>query len=106
VRDVFATLADPTRRRILETLRHGERSVSELVETVDIHQPGVSRHLRILQESGLVTVRRDAQRRIYRLRAEPLRELDTWLAEYRAQWDVRFDKLGDHLQRQRKKGEK
>jgi DNA-binding transcriptional ArsR family regulator len=102
VDDVFAILADPTRRRMLDVLRRGERSVSELVDEVDIHQPGVSRHLRILHEAGLVSVRREAQRRIYSIRPEPLREVDEWLSHYRSLWDARFDKLAAHLERQKK----
>lgn len=97
--DLFAVIADPTRRRILESLRAGERSVNELVEAVDIHQPGVSRHLKILHQAGLVEVRRDAQRRLYRLRPEGLRKADDWLAQYRALWETRFDRLAAHLAR-------
>ena len=99
--DVFEILADPTRRRVLGLLRRGERSVNELVDEVEIHQPGVSRHLRILHDAGLVTVRRDGQRRIYAIRADPLRELDHWLDGYRALWETRFDKLADPLTRHR-----
>lgn len=80
-------IVEPTRRHILDALRGGERSVSELVEIVGMHQPGVSRHLKVLREAGLVEVRREAQRRFYRLRAEPLRGLDEWLEPYRAAWD-------------------
>ena len=76
--DVFAALADPTRRRLVEVLRGGESSVGDLVASVDIAQPGVSRHLRILQEAGVVTVRPDGQRRLYSLRPQPLRELEAW----------------------------
>lgn len=102
VDDLFAILADPTRRRMLEALRHGERSVGELVGEVEIHQPGVSRHLRILHGAGLVDVRRDAQRRIYSLRPEPLRQLDAWLDRYRSLWEDRFDRLAAHLAKQKK----
>lgn len=80
-------IAEPGRRRILDAVRGGERSVSELVEIVGMHQPGVSRHLKVLRDAGLVEVRREAQRRFYRLRAEPLKELDEWLEPYRASWD-------------------
>jgi DNA-binding transcriptional ArsR family regulator len=80
---VFQVLADPTRRRIVETLRHGECSVNDIVNVVGIRQSGVSRHLRILQEAGFVVVRGEAQERIYSLRAEPFLELDAWLSEYR-----------------------
>ncbi|MBW3581882.1 MAG: metalloregulator ArsR/SmtB family transcription factor [Euryarchaeota archaeon] len=84
---------------MLESLRQGERSVSELVEAVDIHQPGVSRHLKILHSAGLVDVRKDGQRRIYSLRPEPLKAIDDWLDDYRALWDERFDRLEAHLRR-------
>lgn len=100
--DVFEILADPTRRRMLELLRNGERSVGELVGEVDIHQPGVSRHLRILHNAGLVDVRKDAQRRIYSIRPEPLRELDDWIDQYRSLWDQRFDNLAAHLARRKR----
>ena len=73
---VLEAIAEPTRRRILDTVREGECSVGDLVERVGMHQPGVSRHLKVLREAGLVEVRPDAQRRLYRLRAEPLQELD------------------------------
>jgi DNA-binding transcriptional ArsR family regulator len=80
----FAVVAEPTRRRILDLLRERARSVGELVEQLGLTQPGVSKHLRVLREAGLVGVRRDAQRRWYELRTEPLRELDDWLEPYRA----------------------
>jgi len=97
VADVFAVLADPTRRALLGLLRAHPRSVGELVEQVDIHQPGVSRHLRILHEAGLVQVEKDAQRRIYSVRPEPLQEIDAWLAQYRGMWEDRFDRFSAHL---------
>jgi DNA-binding transcriptional ArsR family regulator len=96
---VLEVIAEPTRRRILDAVRDGERSVGELVEAVGMHQPGVSRHLKILRDAGLVDVRRDAQRRLYRLRPEPLMELDAWLAPYRAEWSARLDSLEAHLRR-------
>jgi DNA-binding transcriptional ArsR family regulator len=96
---VLDAIAEPTRRRILDAVRGGERSVSELVDAVGMHQPGVSRHLRVLRDAGLVEVRRDAQRRLYRLRAEPLRELDEWLEPYRAELAGRLDSLERHLER-------
>jgi DNA-binding transcriptional ArsR family regulator len=96
---VLEVIADPTRRRILDAVRGGERSVTELVDTVGMHQPGVSRHLKVLRDAGLVEVRRDAQRRLYRLRAEPLRELDEWLEPYRAELAGRLDSLERHLER-------
>ena len=96
---VLEVIAEPTRRRILDAVRGGERSVGELVEQVGMHQPGVSRHLRVLRDAGLVEVRRDAQRRLYRLRPEPLMELDAWLEPYRAEWTARLDSLERHLRR-------
>jgi DNA-binding transcriptional ArsR family regulator len=95
--DVLTVIAEPTRRRILDHVREHDRSVGELVELTGMHQPGVSRHLRVLRDAGLVDVRRDAQRRIYRLRAEPLAELDAWLAPYRTHWSGRLDALERHL---------
>ena len=96
---VLEVIAEPTRRRILDAVREGECSVTELVEQVGMHQPGVSRHLKVLRDAGLVEVRRDAQRRMYRLRAEPLMELDAWLEPYRAEWSGRLDSLERHLRR-------
>ncbi|CAN5780215.1 metalloregulator ArsR/SmtB family transcription factor [soil metagenome] len=96
---VLQVIAEPTRRRILDVVRGGERSVTELVDAVGVHQPGVSRHLKVLRDAGLVEVRRDAQRRLYRLRAEPLRELDEWLEPFRAELAGRLDSLERHLER-------
>ena len=93
----FAAVAEPSRREILDLLRDGTRSVGELVERTGLSQPGVSKHLRVLRESGLVRVRRDAQRRLYDLDPAPLAELDAWLAPYRALWNDRLDALGRHL---------
>jgi DNA-binding transcriptional ArsR family regulator len=101
--EVFEVIAEPTRRRILDAVRESEQSVSELVDRVGMHQPGVSRHLKVLRDAGLVEVRRDAQRRLYRLRPEPLMELDTWLEPYRAEWKDRLDSLERHLGRSSKK---
>ena len=95
--DVIDVIAEPTRRRILDAVRTGEQSVSDLVERVGMHQPGVSRHLKVLRDAGLVEVRRDAQRRLYRLRPEPLMQLDQWLEPYRAEWAARLDSLERHL---------
>jgi DNA-binding transcriptional ArsR family regulator len=94
---VFEVLAEPKRRQILDLLRSDERAVNELVEALGLAQPAVSKHLRTLREAGLVAVRIDAQRRLYRLRLEPLRELDGWLAPYRKLWDQRLDALERHL---------
>jgi DNA-binding transcriptional ArsR family regulator len=100
--DPFETLADPTRRRVVEALRAGERQVGEIVDQVGIHQSGVSRHLRILHEAGFVSVRPDGQRRLYALRPEPFRELDDWLAGYRRLWEARLDRLGAALEERRR----
>lgn len=94
----YAALAEPSRRQILDLLRDGERSVSELVSRLTLSQPGVSKHLRILREAGLVEVRRDGRRRWYGLRAEPLAEVDAWLEPYRAHWSGRLDALERHLE--------
>lgn len=101
--DPFAALADPTRRRIVEVLQSGERQVGEIVDRAGIHQSGVSRHLRILQESGFVSVRPDGQHRIYALKPEPFRELDAWLAGYRQMWEARLDRFSAALEERRKK---
>jgi DNA-binding transcriptional ArsR family regulator len=93
----FEVLAEPTRRSILDLLRERERSVGELVEHLTISQPGVSKHLRVLRDAGLVSVRTDAQRRVYGLRAEPLAEIDAWLEPYRRYWSDRLDALERHL---------
>jgi len=90
-------LAEPSRRQILDLLRERERSVGELVEHLELSQPGVSKHLRVLREADLVDVRVDAQRRWYRLRAEPLLEIDAWLAPYRRFWSDRLEALEAHL---------
>ena len=101
--DVFQILADPTRRRIVEMLRRGERSVGELVEAVDIGQPGVSRQLAILEEADFVEVRPDGRRRLYSLRPDPFRELSEFVTAYRAIWEPRLDRFAAELERRRKK---
>lgn len=101
----FEVLAEPTRRRILDLLRERERPVGELVEHLALSQPGVSKHLRVLREAGLVEVRHEAQRRLYGLRVEPLVEVDEWLEPYRRFWASRLDALERHLDEQAK-GEK
>ena len=93
----FDVLAEPTRRRILDLLRDAERPVNELVTSLNVSQPGVSKHLRVLREAGLVEARVDAQRRVYRVRAAPLAEIDAWLAPYRRLWSRRLDALERHL---------
>jgi DNA-binding transcriptional ArsR family regulator len=100
--DTFQTLADPSRRRIVEVLSGGERQVGDIVERAGIHQSGVSRHLRILHETGFVSVRPEGQRRFYALKPEPFRELDDWLAKYRGLWEARLDRFGAALEKQRK----
>lgn len=94
---LFEVVAEPHRRRILDALRIRDRSVTELVELLGLAQPTVSKHLKTLRTADLVVVRPDAQRRWYRLRPEPLRELDHWLQPYRHAWARRLDALGDHL---------
>ena len=94
----FAVLAEPTRRTILDLLRDGERPVGELVDRLRLSQPAVSKHLRVLREAGLVDVRSDAQRRLYRLCPEPLAEVDAWLAPYRRLWTRSLDALEKHLE--------
>lgn len=96
---VLEALTDPTRRRILDAIRMAECSVGELVTIVGMHQPGVSRHLKVLRDAGLAEVRVDANRRLYRLRSEPLQDLDAWLEPYRAEWSNRLDSLEQHLAR-------
>jgi DNA-binding transcriptional ArsR family regulator len=100
--DTFQTLADPTRRGIVDVLRNGERQVNDIVEQVGIHQSGVSRHLRILREAGFVSIRPEGQRRLYSLKPEPFRELEKWLAQYRSLWEARLDRLGAALEERRK----
>jgi DNA-binding transcriptional ArsR family regulator len=93
----FEVLAEPSRRRILELLLEGPRAVGDLVNRLKLSQPGVSKHLRVLREAGLVSVRTEAQRRIYELRPEPLAEVAEWLEPYRALWSGRLDALERHL---------
>jgi DNA-binding transcriptional ArsR family regulator len=93
----FEVLAEPNRRRILELLQPGELPVGELVMALDLSQPAVSKHLRILREAGLVAVRGDAQRRLYSVRPDPLRAVDEWLMPYRRMWAGRLDDLERHL---------
>jgi len=99
--NTFQVLGEPSRQAILDLLRDGERPVGELVDHLALSQPAVSKHLRVLKEAGLVEARADAQRRLYRIRPEPLVELDAWLATYRRLWTARLDRLEDHLDRRR-----
>lgn len=96
---VLQALGDGHRRHLLAILRDHPATAGELAEALPIARPGVSRHLRVLREAGLVDVRQEAQRRIYSLRAEPLAEVDTWLADYRALWQHRFDALHTEIAR-------
>jgi DNA-binding transcriptional ArsR family regulator len=93
----FEVLAEPRRREILDLLRDGERLVGDLVDRLDLAQPTVSKHLKVLRGAGLVEVRQDAQRRWYRLRPGPLAEIDAWLAPYRRMWTESLDALERHL---------
>jgi len=95
----FEVIAEPNRRRILDLLVGAERPVGVLVDELQLSQPAVSKHLRILRDAGFVDVRSDGQRRLYRVRPEPLREIDVWLAPYRRMWKQRLDDLESHLDR-------
>jgi DNA-binding transcriptional ArsR family regulator len=95
----FEIVAEPTRRQILDLVREQERTVGELVAALGVSQPGVSRHLRVLRDAELVTVRKDAQQRWYQLRPEPLLEVEQWLAPYRELWKSKLDALEDYLER-------
>jgi DNA-binding transcriptional ArsR family regulator len=99
----FDVLAEPTRRRILDLLLDRERPVGELVKKLKLSQPGVSKHLRVLREAGLVSVRTEAQRRIYGVRPEPLEEIAEWLEPYRRLWADRLDALERHLDEEAKR---
>ncbi|MFB4277916.1 MULTISPECIES: ArsR/SmtB family transcription factor [unclassified Nonomuraea] len=94
----YAALAEPHRRQILDLLRDGERPVGELVQHLDLSQPGVSKHLKVLREAGLVVVRTEGKQRMYALRPEPLAEVDQWLEPYRVYWSRRLDALERHLE--------
>jgi DNA-binding transcriptional ArsR family regulator len=100
---VLQALADPSRRTVLEILRDHPATAGELAEALPIARPGVSRHLRVLREAGLVDVRQDAQRRIYSLRADPLSEVDQWLEDYRVLWQNRLDALHTEIARGKRK---
>jgi len=94
----FEVLAEESRRRILDLLVEEERPVGELVAALSLSQPAVSKHLKVLRDAGLVESRTEAQRRIYRVRAEPLREVDEWLAPYRRRWAAHLNALERHLE--------
>jgi DNA-binding transcriptional ArsR family regulator len=96
-RDTFTVLAEPHRRRILDLLREQERPVTELVDALALSQPAVSKHLRVLRDAGFVGARVDAQRRVYRVQPEALREIDNWIEPYRALWGQSLDRLERRL---------
>ena len=95
----FGIIAEPNRRAILSLLASSERSVSEIEQKLRMPQPSVSKHLRVLRQAGLVEARVDAQRRVYRIRAEPLKEVDVWLENFRRFWSAHVDALERHLDR-------
>jgi DNA-binding transcriptional ArsR family regulator len=95
--DAFNAVAEPRRRQILDLLVHGERPVNELVSRTGLAQPHVSRHLRVLREVGLVEVREEGRRRLYRLNGRPLKSIHDWLRNYEQAWNERFDTLDDVL---------
>src|SRR5258708_19116518 len=98
---LFHALADPARLRIVEAMKSGQCAVGDIVERMDIHQSGVSRHLRILAEAGIVQMRPDGQKRLYSLRKEAFDQLETWVAGYRRHWEARVDRIGAGLERKR-----
>lgn len=102
---VYEALAEPTRREILDMIRERPRYVGELVEALDISQPGVSKHLRVLRDVGLVEVRKDAQRRWYELRPQPLAEVDDWLDAYRELLEERYSRIDDILDELKEKND-
>jgi DNA-binding transcriptional ArsR family regulator len=102
MRTAFEVLAEPNRRAILDLLVAKERSVGELEQALRLPQPSISKHLRVLREAGMVRVRTDAQKRVYRLRAEPLMKVDAWLAPYRRFWEKHLAALERHLDKKDK----
>ena len=100
---MWSALADPNRLRIVELLRDGPRPVNEIVERLQLSQPLVSKHLRVLSNAGLVTARPNAQQRIYQLEERPFTELDHWLETFRRVWNTRLDNLDDYLQELKKR---
>jgi DNA-binding transcriptional ArsR family regulator len=98
--DVFEAIAEPHRRQILGLLRDTELPAGAVVDAMGMSQPGVSKHLKLLREAGLVSMRADGQRRLYRVEADKLAELDAWLAPYRQFWRGKLDALEDHLMRE------
>ncbi len=98
---LFHALADPARLQIVEAMKAGECAVGDIVDRMDIHQSGVSRHLRILSEAGIVQMRPDGQRRLYSLRKEAFDQIDAWVTEYRRHWEGRLDRFGAVLEQRR-----
>ena len=98
---IFQALADPVRLHIIETMKTEERAVGDIVARMNIHQSGVSRHLRILSAAGIVQMRPNGQKRLYSLRKEAFDQIDSWMAGYRRHWEKRLDRLGDALERRR-----
>ncbi|GBG10703.1 transcriptional regulator [Paenibacillus agaridevorans] len=96
--EILQAIAEPTRLRIVELLRDGELTVGDIVERLSLNQPQVSKHLRVLQEIGIVTMIPDGNRRICKLRPEPLQQLNAWVGTFRRIWDERLDRLDDYLQ--------
>ncbi|MBP3961412.1 ArsR/SmtB family transcription factor [Paenibacillus lignilyticus] len=101
----MSALAEPNRLRIVELLRDGPLTVGEIAERLSLHQPQVSKHLRVLLDAGLVEVHPVANKRIYKLGTQPLRELDDWLSSFRRTWEERFDQLDDYLKKLQAKDE-
>jgi DNA-binding transcriptional ArsR family regulator len=95
----FSALAEPNRLRIVELLAYGPLTVGEIADRLSIRQPQASKHLRILLEAGLLEVQPDANRRHYRLRFDPLKQMDVWLGHYRKMWSERYDNLDDYLKK-------
>jgi len=100
---VFQTLADPTRLRILEALKEGEKTVSNIVDLVSIKQSGVSRHLSILHDAGFVQMRPDGQRRLYSIRAEPFHEVSDWVHSYEKYWSNKLDTIENYFKEKKRK---
>jgi len=101
---IFNALSEPNRLRIVDLLLDGPLTVGEIADRLELRQPQASKHLRILLDAGLVEVQADANRRRYKLRTEPFRELDAWLETYRGVWEERFEQLEQYLQKLRARG--
>jgi DNA-binding transcriptional ArsR family regulator len=101
---VWSALGDPHRRHVLDLLRDGECAVGDLIAELGLSQPATSKHLRVLRDTGLVRVRKDAQRRVYAIEPAPMADIDAWLVPYRQFWNARLDRLGRHLDESAAKG--